>query len=285
MNIKKIIREEVGDFEWVSRHMDSVSDEPHIMALFDCYGIKVIRGVDMEPAWTHYGLTVYTNDVGNSYAVGSTEEYDKALYEYVNDLVLNNDWEYYAGRDLTEYVSMTEYSISEWADEWADSDVDYLTDLEIINQSSYSQEFEELEFDISDLKVNISDKEDEMVPFDEDSDEYVKIQMELNVMLEELYSLNSSRDKFIEDARTEVWETSYESYKSNITSDPVEFFLNTGLYSSVNELIDGNVVDFDINGFIRDTANIMDYGELGSYDGEWCETEVENINYICVRIQ
>lgn len=283
MDIRKIIKEEIDDFGWVSQHMETVPDDPHHLALAQCYGSEVLKGMEQDPSYDRYGINVYENEDGGEYGVGTKEEFWEALRDYYDNLVDEVGIEGW-NVDVESYMWMSDTDIRFWASDMADNDIEGYDEEDVINRSSYSDEYEEIGERITELTDTISEKEDELVPMDEDSDEYTELQEEIETLQDELNQLESRKGSIYDDARQELYNDLYETHKNGLDNDPVDYLVNDlGIYGSLEELYDNNIVMFDREQFCEDLANEGHYGEISSYDGEYCMEHIDNEDYICVR--
>lgn len=287
MNIRKIIKEEIEDFDWVSQHLESIPDDPHYMALVQCYGAQVLR--DIEPKeWNHYGLTVYENGEYEEYAVGTREECFYALEEYYNNIIDDVGIEGWNFVDPFDYMYMSSTDIRLYASDLADSDVDSLSPYEIIERTSYFEKYGELEEKISDLEEKISELENLEVDLAdqdlEDTEEYSKLEDDLAELEDLLRDYENQKSDMEIDSVEEYREDRYEEYKNQMENDPIETLIDYGWYNSANEMYENNVLSFDRQRFVNDLAQLRYYGELSSYDGEYCVEHVGGEDYICLRI-
>ena len=287
MNVRKIIKEEISDFDWVSQHLESIPDDPHYMALVQCYGPEVLR--DIEPKdWTHYGLAVYENGEYEEYAVGTRRECVDALEEYYDYLVDEVGLEGWNGVDPVDYMYLSNTDIRLHASDLADSDVNSLSPYEIIEQTSYFKQYEKLEEKISDLEEKISELENleaDLADQDlEDTEEYSKLEDDLAELEDLLRDYENQKSDMEQDAIEEYREDRYDEYKSQLEDDPIETLVDMGWYRSANDMYENNVVSFNRERFVRDLALLGYYGELSSYDGEYCVEHVGGEDYICLRI-
>lgn len=286
MNVRKIIKEEIEDFSWVSQHLESIPDDPHYTALSQCYGVEVLR--DIEPKdWTHYGLAAYENGEYGEYVVGTREECVGALEEYYDNLIDEVGIEGWT-IDSADYMYMSSTDIRFYAVDLSDASVDGLSPYEIIERTSYFEKYGELEEKISDLEEKISELENleaDLADQDlEDTEEYSKLEDDLAELEDLLKDYENQKSDMEQDATEEYREDSYEEYKNEMENDPIETLIGYGWYNNVNEMYENNVVSFDRERFVRDLVQLGYYGELSGYDGEYCMEHVGGEDYICLRI-
>ena len=286
--IRKILKEE-GDFDWVTQHMQSIPNDPHYMALMECYGPEVLQGLEPKE-WNHYGLTTYENEENEEYAVGTIEECDDALKDYYENLVDEVGVEGWNTNviDPVDYMYMTNTDIRMWADDIASSNMDGMDVEDYIEQTSYSQKYEELLEKISDLESEINDIENQqidMVDQDlEETEEYRELEDKLGGLEDLLKDYEHQKDDMEYDAKQEYQEGVYEDYKRQLERDPIEFFIDMGIYSDTNEMVENNVLSFNEEEFINDLADFGYYGEISSYDGEYCRKNIGGEDYICLKL-
>ena len=287
INIKKIIKEEISDFDWVSQHLESVPDDPHHMALFQCYGADVLRNIEPKD-WTHYGLSVYENEENEEYVVGTRRECVDALKEYYDNLIDEVGVEGWNVVDPVDYMYMSATDVRLYASDLADSDVDNLVPYEIIEYTSYFEKYKELEEKISDLESQVSELENQeadLIDQDlEDTEEYNKLVDNLGELEDLLRDYENQKSDMEQDAIEEYREDRYDEYKSQLEDDPIETLVDMGWYRSANDMYENNVVSFNRERFTRDLALLGYYGELSGYDGEYCTEHVDGEDYICLRI-
>lgn len=288
MDIRKIIKEEVDAFDWVSQHMESMPDEPHLLALVKCYGSEVLDGMDMEenPTYEHYGIDVYENGDGEEYGVGDKSRFWEALVEYYDNLfdeVGVEGWNV----DVESYMWMSDTDVRFWASDLADNDIEAYDRDDMVERSSKSDELNEINERIVELEDIISEKEDDLMMLDEEDDkeQYVELEDEIDMLRDELQDMETRKELIYDDARQELYDDLYETHKNGLDSDPVDYLVNElGLYGSADELWDNNIVQFDREQFTNDLADEGHYGEISSYDGDYCMEHVDGEDYICIRI-
>ena len=267
MNVRKIIKEEMDDFDWVSQHLETVPDEPEILVLKNCYGIEVIQDIE-EKEWNHYGLKTYSNYDGESYAVGTESEFIDALrdywYNFPDDVGVENVYNY------EQYLTMSDYDRESFASEMADSYVDDLSDEECIEREGFDESYEELNEKMEELDDEYYDIEDDV-----EREEQIK---------EEKRELQKEIDNLIERARQFARDSEYDEWYDCL-GDPIDCLIRIhGFYSSVEDLTNSGLLDFDLDEFADDMVNQGSYGDLSSYDGEYCEDTVDGVRYISIRV-
>lgn len=260
------------DLEWIRNvpaELPEINDENKFLILVELLGIDDVFGdvtgfddpdTDFrQNSWDHYGIDTFTLDNGEVWAVGTTDEFDNALYDYwynfYDDVGIENI------RGFEGYLKMSEYDRSLFAQDMADMYVEDLSDEEVVENSSYYEKFEELEDKISEL-------EDKRDGIDTSIDDQIS-------------DLEKEKDDLIYLAREEVREINYDEWYLCL-EDPYDCLVNThGLYHSVNDLLDyNNSIYFNGEEFAKDMVNQTHWGELNYYDG----TYEEHGDYVAMRI-
>ena len=258
-NIKKIIKEEIGDFDWVSSHMDTVQNEPHHIALAEVFGVKSIEGMSEEPTGGHYGLPIYQNSEGEEFVVGTIGEADTSLYgyyeSYIDDVGVSE-----SGIDYEDFIHVDRHYASDIANSMADSRVDDMDDEYLGELSDYEEEF-----------LTISERMDELIDEGEgDSDEYSE--------------LDERRDEIIDESREEQREYIRDEEISNIEEDPIGYLVDDlSYYMDAKQMLDDGVISVDEHDLINSLVNDGEYEVLSHYDGNYDFVTVDGEDYICFR--
>lgn len=262
---------ESDDFDWIRNvpgELPEIDDENKFLVLVKILGINEVFGYVTgwddpntqfeQNRWTHYGIDTFNLENGQEWAVGTIEEADDALYQY---------WEDYPNHagltnidNLRDYLTMSETDRRFFAEDMSNNYVDELSDKEVIGNSSYDEEFEDLEERISEL-------EDQRDGIDDSIDDQIS-------------GLEKEKNNLIDRAREEVREEDYERWYECL-EDPYQCLVREhGFYMGVNDLIDSGNVDFDKEKWVSDMVNDSDYSELSSYSGNYYEED----GYIAFRI-
>jgi hypothetical protein len=280
--IKKILKEEFNDeFSWIRNvPLPEITDQNKFMVLVDILGVDEVfgdvTGFDdpdtdfQENEWKHYGIDTYTLNNGEEWAVGTHSEFDEALYEYwreyPDDVGLENI------RYVQDYLKMSDYDRHLFANEEADNYVDYLDDEEIIERSNFTS-YSALEEEIEELEQKQSELDDEIEDPEEYSKEWDKIQ-------EKIKSLEKQKESLIEEAKEEIKSSEYDEWYECL-QDPYRCLVRIhGFYSSVDDLLANNLIQFDKEKFVKDMVEKGRYGDLSNYDGQYYEKD----DYIVIRL-
>jgi hypothetical protein len=300
VNIKRIIKEEVNDFNWVKDQMDYTPDNKELVALVKAYGGDVIDEIELND-WDHYGLSIYTSGEMEEYAVGTVSEADEALKEFYMESIDDNGIEGWNSDyiDPMDYVIVDEPWVRMYVNEETEYIVSEMSDTELLNESGYDDEYEELsetesELDdvVNELESEISVLEDELFDADDEGDEelYNKIESILSNKQEELSdvegrigSIETRRDELISDARNEVYD-SYHTELTNCMSDPLGCLVDRGMYESKEEAFESIGWRLDSEAMATELADNGEYGEMGYYDGEYEMVDVYGEYYVTLRL-
>ena len=281
-DLRRIIREEIDDLDWIrdiSGDIPEVDDTNKYMALVELLGIDEVFGdvIDFDDedtefkqnTWTHYGIDTFTLNNGEEWAVGTEDEFNKALREYwsnfPDEIGIENvyDYEY--------YLTMSEYERESFANEEADNYVGDLSDEECIEREGFEESYEELNEKMEEL-------DDEYYELEYDDDEK-DLEREEEIK-EEKRELQKEIDSLIEKARESARDSEFDTWYDCL-SDPVHCLVYTyGFYNSAQDMVNYGLLDFDLDEFVEDMMNQSSYGDLSSYDSDYQEVG----DYILIRL-
>ena len=279
-NLRKIIKEEIDDFDWirnVSGDIPEVDDTNKYFALVELLGVDKVFGdvVDFndentefkQNTWNHYGIDTFTLNNGEEWAVGTEDEFRNGLRDYwsnfPDDVGIENVYNY------EEYLTMSNYDRESFASEMADSYVDDLSDEECIEREGFEESYEELNEKMEELDDEYYDIEDDEER--EEREEQIK---------EEKRELQKEIDDLIERARQSARDSEYDEWYDCL-GDPVYCLVRThGFYGSADDLVTAGLLTFDLNDFVEDMVDQGSYGDLSSYDGDYQEVG----DYVLIRI-
>jgi hypothetical protein len=272
MNIRKIIKEEIDDFDWAKDvQVPDVTDADKYRVLVDILSyIDVFGDGDMdeggfeENSWNHYGgITTFTLDNGQEWGVGTIDEFDNALREYWSSYADDHGVENIYNKE--EYFRMSETDRRMFASDMADSYVDDMGDDDLIDTADLEDEMGEIQEKIEDLEILLNQTEDED---------------EMDVIRDEHQELESEKEELYDTAREAIRSVHYDDWYECLR-DPYECLVNQhGLYDDADDLLNSNTIFFDDDLFVDDMMNSSDYSELAHYDGEYYEEG----DYIAIRI-
>jgi hypothetical protein len=227
-----------------------------------------------EERYSHYDLNVYSiPKLGESYAVGTTDEADSALEEFIRSYVEDGY------RNINEFISNNVKYISNYIDN------DKLRDDLYDDQYNFVSEDAESYLDASDRDLS---------PEQEERIEILEIRI---AKYEDLKSKRSDPNKIQDiDSAINKLNEKIDEIKESPEGDFNEESIGSIASSMVDEMmsdLDSLVNDYGINlepyfeldNYISDTANHESYGSLSSYDGDYYETKIDGEFYIVVRTE
>ena len=301
------------DFDWVSQHMDSIPDDPKIMALVQHLGASEVLGEDFdEDGYGWYGNhVIYNLQNGEEWVVGTETSMGNALYEYfsnyIDDVGIGE-----LGIDLEDYIEVSD----RWKDNYASNEADYyiedLDDFDFIEQSDKEDEWDklneresELDSVIDELRQTaggLQNRLDQMRSENEDyiqhgytepphseetmenAIEYTEEQItKLGHIENELEDIPYEREELVDTARELVRDDHYQMLLECL-EDPVDCLVNErGMYSTATEAIENERWDVDEESIIEYYMS-DGYGSMSSYDGSYYEENIGNETYILIRV-
>jgi hypothetical protein len=220
-----------------------VDDDPRAQALISHLDSEEIE--DVDDYW--WGLRIYEDGDGESYAVGSSDEVDSAIYEYYND---------YSDEDLIEYYDQEGYHLvlrneKSFIDSEVEDYVYTMSDDELLEISGLDGTKSSLEGYIAEL-VNSLDSE-------EDSDKIG----ELSDRIEEA---EFKMDNLVEKAKEIVSNSLRGDWENCLSDGAVNCFVHEkGWFSSARELYTSGLVDLDRDGVIGYVTDGADYDVIAPY--------------------
>jgi hypothetical protein len=280
-NIKKIIREEIEDFddlEWIrniSGELPEINDQNKYLALVELLGVEEVFGdiVDLddtsesgfeENGWTHYGIDTFTLNNGEVWAVGTQQEFDDALEQYWRGYF--DDVGYGSIRDIGDYITMSDTDRHMWASSEADYYVGDLSDMELLEIANLEDEYNELEEEMETLDSELYDTDDE------DEEDRIK---------GEIKELERKKTDLIRSAKEVVNEITYNEWYDCL-SDPYECLVRErGWYSNANDLLSNTSFHVDEDRLVRESVNNSDWGVVSNWDGEYHEIG----DYVAIRVE
>ena len=246
----------------------------------------------MEDIGNNWGLSTYNTDEGE-FSVGTDSESDDAALEAAESNV-----DYVNPEFAKHYISMSDTDRRLYAQEEADNQVDDMSDEDIIERKDIETEIDDVDIEesenrdkISELESEVDDLESELDDLDEESDsERIK---EIN---DEIQSLNSQiegledidyderKEDVISTAREELREEIYDEIYDEL-DDPIEYFVNTHGFYTIEELIKSGPVFIDEKQMIKDMVDEDGRGHyIASYDSEENYQDYDGETYYIYRV-
>jgi|LakMenE01Jun11ns_1017448.scaffolds.fasta_scaffold9959639_15 hypothetical protein len=272
------------------KHWEDFSNEVLALAIH----LEIDPSEIEEEHYNHYGLTYYNTSEGE-YAVGTESEAEDAAEQAAENLVdegiVNSDF-------IKDYITMTDTDRHLYAQEDADNRVDDMSDDDIIEEKDLEDEISMIDAEesdnndrISELESEVEELEDELRELEEDEElerqEEIKDELlTLNSQIRELEGIDydGKKEDIISVAREEIREEYYDSMYSEL-EDPVEYFVDTHGFYTLEELIKNGPIYIDNQKLIKDIVSEDGRGSLLSgYDGEENEQDYDNETYYIYRV-
>ena len=264
--LKKIIKEEIGDFDWAQDVLAASPDDEEFESMLNHFGANLVYAEDFEEtdSYDYLGGKTYNVD-GETWVVLTKEQADETLKEDIRSLYEELGVE--TVRDISDYVTVSQQWIDDFCDEEADHYMDDIDEEDILSNSDdeYEEKYDNLTEEIEELE-DLSD-----------DDESVQTR---------IYDLIKQRDKILDDARDDVRETELVELH-RCMEDPIYCLVNEkGWYSTTKELLDAMLSqwgwDIDEERLVNDLFQESNYDSLGY--GEYAEEIVEDTVYILIRM-
>ena len=266
--LKKIIKEEIGDFDWAQDVLAASPDDEEFAAMLNHFGANLVYAEDFEEtdSYDYLGGKTYNVD-GQTWVVLTTEQADKALKNDIENLY--DDIGVEIVRDISDYVTVSQQWINDFCDEETNHYIDNLDEEDILSNSDEEYEYEE-RYD------NLTEEIEELEDLSDD-DESVQTR---------IYDLIHQRDKILDDAREDVRGTEL-SNSHTCMQDPIYCLVEEkGWYSTTKELLDIMLTqwgwDIDEERLVDDLFSESSYESMGY--GEYGEESVEGVSYVLIRM-
>lgn len=269
--INEILKEENDDLDWIRSipgDIPPLDDENKFLALVELLGIDEVFGnvvgfddpnTDFKQnGWDYFGIDTFTLHNGEEWAVGSVEEFNRALYDYWIDYpdMIGDISDVYG---FENYLTMSDLDRRLFAQEQADYYVDVPND-EIVEMAN-------LEYEMEGLEERISELEDQRDGIDTSIDDQIS-------------DLEKEKVNLIDRTIEELSEGQYDEWYECL-SDPYNcLVVEHGFYENGNQLLDMVPVFFDYRKFAEDMTSDSDWGELSHYDGNYHEIG----GYVLIRL-
>jgi hypothetical protein len=285
MNIRKIIKEEIDDFGWVSQHMDSVPDDDVTLVVYLTYGVEHTIGLK-EMEWRHYGIPAYINEDGYEFVIGTEDEYKEGLYRYYKEQIEEYGVE---GGWNESYVKPLDWIIIPygWIDDFCQGESEYYVDDldtgEIIREVSLESTFDELTEQLDNINNEIRDLELEGRPLEPDSDEFGDLTDKINELEDERTDIELQLHDLVNRSIEQIKGSVYGDMKDEIGDDPIKYLVNR-FGMEPNAVIDSMGFELDSEGMARHLTQFRFFGEMNREDGEYTTENVGNETYYIMKV-
>lgn len=260
-----------------NRGGDGIQDEK-ILALIEAYAFDIDDEDEIiEENYTHYGMSVYNVD-GDEYAVGTVDEADSMLRDYCESFV--DEYGVLGINSPEDYLYVSKIDIHLISSEEADYILDDMSTEDIINESKFSDEYDDLISEKDDLESEFDDLDPDN---DDDANKGIEIQsrlIEINERISEIERLS----------RDDVFDGYYDELKDRLEDDLLNYLWEMG-YLNKDRSTGRWIIEDKLPSFVQtDTNKIIEemiddgYGQASSYDGEYQRATVNDTEYITLRI-
>lgn len=273
MNIRRIIKEEIDDFEWVSQHMDSVPDDDETLVVYLTYGVEYTRGLERAEWSFHGNIPQFINENGDEFVIGTEDEYIEGLYEYYKSTIDNDDlpldgWNstYVNPRD---WIRIPDGWIDDFCRDESQFYVDDLETNEIVVEVNTDLEY-------NDLVEQHYDLEQEIQFLDSNSDEFETLQDSITQIELKLHDL-------IEWSINQLKMNVYRDMKDEISDDPITYLKNR-FHMDTEGVIRQMGFELDSDGMARHLTQYRLFGEMNFEDGKYTTQNVGNQTYYIMKV-
>jgi hypothetical protein len=277
--LKKIIKEEIGDFDWAQDVLAASPDDEEFAAMLNHFGANLVYAEDFEETDNYDYLGGKTYDVdGQTWVVLTKEQADKALKDDIESL-----YDDLGGaelvRDISDYVTVSQ----NWIDDFCDGETDHYIEnfsedngggdddvFDSMSDDEYKERYDSISEEIDDLENLFDDADDE----GEDN-----IQTKINHLVHQ-------KDKIVEEA-LDILREEFKDEAQTCMKDPIYCLVEEkGWYSTTKELLDIMLTqwgwDIDEERLVDDLFSESNYDSMGY--GVYAEETVEDTDYILIRM-
>jgi hypothetical protein len=243
--------------------------------------------------YRYYGLKMFDYN-GETWAVGTEDEFDEAAHESAESLIDELGLESFNPSFTNEHINknkVRDYIKDFFTDVIYEDPSSYLNDEDRELSKSQIIEINELQKEKNTLQVNIKMLEQEKTQLDVEKDTFEVNYDEMNNNITEMEDRISEIEDEIEsitsdpegDFSDEKIEEEIESQGDYYAGDGKHFYENyLGGDNFTKWLIDNNLID--IESLIEDYISSDGHGHvLDSYDGDYYREVIENVNYFIIR--
>jgi len=308
---------ESNEFDWVKQHMESIPDDPKIVALIKLLGSDNVLGDgfnEQHSDW--YGnLDVIHTSSGEEWVVGDASSMGNALYEYYDNLLDDVGYEG-LGIDVEDYVEVSSYWVNSFCDDEADYHFGDMSDEELIESygdyyvlieiEELEEEYKELEEEYEEIKETIGHYNEALETMEIQNQDYIQygylepphteeefevFQNKVDKLTGVLISIEKKLEdtpKSKEDYLEELKETTREDYIDECErcmETPIDCLINEkGWFRDSSEVIESMGFGVDRDGVLNYLTQDEDYGQMSGYDGSYQTEEVGGTDYILIRV-
>jgi len=245
------LRDEISD---IDERIDEIRGEKQ-----DIYNI-------INTNYNNYGLTHFeVLGLGREYSVGTEDEMDTAVYDYMENMIDDVGLEGYRPELLEDFIDIEDL-LQETRDYFEsdvrDSPESYFSDSDYELTPEQEERKEQLESEIETYEERLSE-------YEEGSDEYDQIQEHLDSLQEELDSIEVDMEP-----TEEMIDRVVEDRLDDIRNDPKSYLEDMGMDLK-------NYVDTEA--LIKYVIQQDGYGLMSGYDGDVDEVRIGGELYYVIR--
>jgi hypothetical protein len=285
MNIRKIIKEEIDDFGWVSQHMDSVPDDDVTLVVYLTYGVEHTIGLK-EMEWRYYGIPAYINEDGHEFVIGTEDEYIEGLYRYYKEQIeeygVEGGWNESYVKPL-DWIIIPDGWIDDFCQEESEFYVDDLTEEQIIQEVGVESTYDELTEQLNDHKLHIEGLEQESRPLDPDSGDFEAVSNEIDELQDKITDIELQLHDLVDRSIEQIKGSVYGDMKDEIGDDPIKYLVNR-FGMEPNTVINEMDFELDSEGMARHLTQFRFFGEMNHEDGEYTTENVGNETYYIMKV-
>lgn len=218
---------------------DWVDDDQQAQALLNYLNLDDIE--DIGSYW--YGMPIYEIE-GDHWVVGDEGDMKEALKRYYDDYGDDELMEYYDPEGW--FLEMDD--VDGFINEEVDYQIDDSDDREILEITDYHSDWDDIEFEIDDLRSQIQD-----LDVEENADE----------LEGEISDLELKQERLIESAKEEYADQIRREWVGCFRSGAVGCLIDEkGFYSTIKELNRSGLVTLDRDGLIDSITSNADYEDI-----------------------
>lgn len=287
MDIRKIIKEEIDDFDWVSQHMDSVPDDDETLVVYLTYGVEYTRGLERAEWSFHGGIPQFINENGDEFVIGTEDEYIEGLYEYYKSTIDNDElpldgWN-------SAYVNPLDWIIipNGWINDFCRDESEYYVDNletnEIMIEVGLELEYDELTEQLDNVNNDIRELELEGRPLETDSGEFGDLTDKINELEDKRTDIELQLHDLVDRGIEQIKRSYYRDMKDEMGDEPIKYISNR-FGTSIDTTISQMGFELDSEGMARHLTQYRLFGEMNHEDGEYTTENVGNETYYIMKV-
>jgi DNA-directed RNA polymerase beta' subunit len=160
--------------------------------------------------------------------------------------------------------------------------IEGLSDDEVLEMYGNDEEYETLEEEIDEIDSGIEELSVRiMIADSEEMEEVVnRLTSEMEVLESEKEDIERLKYELIESSKLKATEDYHDEIEKDITRSPINYFIETGAYNSVDEVITGLGLKFNNLEAAKDIASQGDFSPLNQFSDGYCTEYFDGEDYI-----